>query len=69
MKLHWKMAQIGLYWYANRFSISSCITIENNHVVQKGYKLLRDRESLGMFDTLQLAQSYAERSSRCRLNT
>jgi len=69
MNLTWKMAHVRLYWFADGFSICTCITMKGGKVVQSGYKLLQNRDNIGMFNTLQAAQDEAEtRSALCHLN-
>jgi len=53
-KLRWKQADVGCYWNAGEFSVCTISSPDKN-----GYLLTRNKEELGVFQSLLLAQRFA----------
>jgi hypothetical protein len=55
-KLQWKQASVGCYWNAGEFSVC---TVSSSSPERSGYLLTRNKEEIGVFESLLFAQCFA----------
>lgn len=64
MKLTWTQADVGCYWTADTFTISTRVVFRDGRTVytypDSGYVLTRNRRELGTYRTLAAAQRAAQ---------